>query len=619
MEDERKKKSPPVWRNVLTTCSWAARWVWHHASVLISVAVLVGVFLLGLGFGGKNNAPAAGAHEGHEHPGAIAEAPEETIYYCSMHPQIRQPEPGICPICNMELVPMKGGGGADAGERVLVLSDAASRLAEIQTSLVERRDAKIEIRMVGKVDYDETLVKTIAAWIPGRIERLHADFTGMEVAKGDPLVDIYSPDLYVAQKELLLAHGNQGGPAGLSQDMNVAMLEAAREKLRLWGLTVDQIASLEAQGRPSQTLTIPAPISGTIVKRAATQGMYVREGTPLLTVADLSMVWVILDAYESDLGWLSVGQGVTLTTTSYPGVELEGEVRFIGPFVDERTRTARVRVEVTNRAGLLKPGMFAKAHLYASVSARTAAAELPLVVPATAVLRTGKRAVVYVKLPDTDSPAFEGRTVVLGPRAGDYFVVESGVEEGEEVVTNGAFRIDSALQIQAKPSMMSMPSEEKTDRIPAEFLDGMATVYDAYFRVWDALQGDKGNSAAAEFGRLHNALPGIKTVGLSRKRAEEWSRLSGLIMTHSMAAMGKTDIKELRGHFESVSEAILAAQRTFGHAGQKQHYHMYCPMAHDNQGASWLQESDELLNPYFGAAMLQCGETRKVFEPGTRE
>ncbi|MFH1532196.1 MAG: efflux RND transporter periplasmic adaptor subunit [Pseudomonadota bacterium] len=596
------------------------RWIWQRASIALTFAAIIGAFVLGMRIGDGGD---GGAHEGHAH----GEAPEKVqIFTCAMHPQIRQDGPGICPICNMELVPVKESGEA-TGPRELVLSEAARKLAEVETAPAERKAVDVEIRMIGKVDYDETRVKTIAAWLDGRIEKLHADFTGLEVAAGAPLVDLYSPELYVAQKELLLTRAaigalpesGQEAPAG--PPIQMTMLEAAREKLRLWGLSADQIAAIEARGVASETLTIYAPIGGTVVKKQVQEGMYVKEGTPLLTVADLSVVWVQLEAYESDLTWLRTGQRVALSTEAYPGVALEGVLRFIEPFVDPRTRTADIRVEVPNPNGLLKPGMFIRARVSVPIEESDGlylpsgleAGLLPLVVPKSAVMLTGKRAVIYVAVPDSDSPRYEGRTVVVGPRAGEYYVIKSGVEEGEEVVVKGNFKIDAALQILAKPSMMSMPSENIEEVIPEKFRQSLEPIYAAYFVVWGGLKEDQAEVAAGGYHTLHEALTGVETRLLTPAKQRAWKTIEEPLMKRSMAAMKESNIEELRRHFEAVSAAALAMERTFGHTGKNSHYEMFCPMAFENRGATWLQESDALLNPYFGASMLRCGEVRETF------
>jgi len=448
-----------------------------HGVVLVLAAFVLGFMIRGCW---------QGLDSGHSRAGGDAER-QVTMWTCSMHPQIRQPAPGKCPICAMDLIPVDTG---PIGLREIEFSEEAAKLMEIETSIVERKFVTAEIRMVGKIDYDETRVKNITAWVSGRIDRLYVDFTGITVSKGDHMVYLYSPELISAQRELLLP----------------SLKDAARKKLRLLGLTAEQIEEIEKTEQPTDHITIYAPIGGVVIERHATEGMYVETGTKIYTIADLSNLWVKLDAYESDMMWIRYGQEVEFTTQAYPGRVFKGTISFIDPVLNDKTRTVKVRVNVDNTEGKLKPQMFVKAIVRSSVAGggkvmatemadkwicpmhpdvvKTRAGscdicgmdlvtteslgyvkvdtpkEAPLVIPTSAPLITGKRAVVYVQLPDTEKPTFEGREVVLGPRAGEFYIVESGLAEGEIVVTNGNFKIDSALQIQAKPSMMN-PGGEK--------------------------------------------------------------------------------------------------------------------------------------------------------------
>jgi Cu(I)/Ag(I) efflux system membrane fusion protein len=473
--------------------NWTKSWL-SRKTALITV-LLIAAFIAGLLARPKpsEQAPAGSAETG---------AQKITEWTCSMHPQIRQPKPGKCPLCAMDLIPLEMGA---IGERQIEFSEAAKKLMEIETSAVERKFVTAEIRMVGKIDYDESRVKYITAWTPGRIDRLYVDYTGLPASKGDHMVYLYSPDLLSAQAELIqAAKSAQNISAGSSELINrsiLATLDAAREKLRLLGLTPQQISDIEKSGKPVDHLTIYAPIGGIVIHKNATEGMYVQTGTKIYTIADLSKLWVKLDAYESDMMWLRYGQEVEFTTEAYPGEVFKGQITFIDPVLNAKTRTVKLRVNVDNPDGKLKPGMFVRAVVRAGVAGagrvmdtamsgkwicpmhpeivkeasgncdicqmplKTAeslgyvtvdtSGAAPLVIPASAPLITGKRAVVYVQLPNTEKPTYEGREIVLGLRATDYYIVESGLAEGEIVVTSGNFKIDSALQIQAKPSMMS--------------------------------------------------------------------------------------------------------------------------------------------------------------------
>jgi Cu(I)/Ag(I) efflux system membrane fusion protein len=397
----------------------------------------------------------------------------------------------------MDLIPVAKDSAAEADRpRLVTLSPSARRLAEVAVAPVERRSVAIEIRMVGKVQFDETRLAYISPRVPGRIDRLYANFVGMPVKAGDHLADMYSPELVSAQQELLLAVKSSGGP-GLA----ASLLDATRERLRLWGLTAEQIAEIERSGRVRDHVTFYSPLGGIVVEKEAREGMYVETGMRLFTVADLTRVWVLLDAHESDLAWLGYAQEVAFQAEAYPGETFHGTIAFIAPLLDPNTRTVKVRVNVPNADGRLKPEMFVRAVVRAAVSGdgRVLRPDLrdkwicpmhpeivkggpgacdvcgmplvraedlgyaapdeasvvpPLVIPVSAPLLTGKRAVVYVALPQREG-AYEGREVVLGPRAGDYYLVREGLREGEQVVVNGSFKIDSSLQIQGKPSMMA--------------------------------------------------------------------------------------------------------------------------------------------------------------------
>jgi Cu(I)/Ag(I) efflux system membrane fusion protein len=403
----------------------------------------------------------------------------------------------------MDLVPVDSSGGA--GLREISFSKDALKLMEIQTTPVERKFVEAEIRMVGKVDYDETRVKDITAWVPGRIDRLYVDFTGTQVIQGDHMVYLYSPELISAQAEFLEAAKSvqniNPDSSELIKRLTLATLEAARDKLGLLGLTEKQIEQIEKTGQRPDHITIYAPIGGIVINKHVTEGTYVQTGTMIYTIADLSQLWVQLDAYESDMMWIRYGQEVEFTTEAYPGEVFKGRISFISPTVNPKTRTIKVRLNVSNREGKLKPNMFVRAIVRSKIASggKVMAADMagkwicpmhpsvikdgpgkcdicgmdlvtteslgyvkadlpdkaPLVIPATAALITGKRAVVYVQKPNTEKPTFEGREVVLGARTGNYYLVKDGLVEGEIVVTNGNFKIDSALQIQAKPSMMN--------------------------------------------------------------------------------------------------------------------------------------------------------------------
>ena len=583
-----------------------------------------------------------------------------------MHPQIKLPEFGDCPICGMDLVPM--GDGGDDDPRRLSLSPAAIELAQIQTVPVERRSLTRPVTLSGRIDFDESRLHTIAARVPGRLDRLYVDYTGVQVQEGDHLVSLYSPELLSAQEELLAAQqriqATSGEASEFLAESNQRAYQAAREKLLLWGLSAQQVDAIEARGSAEDQLTLYAPVRGVVLDRLLDPGAYVQEGTPIYRLAELDHLWLQLDAFEQDLSWLRYGQAVDVEVEAYPGEPFSGSVSFLSPVVDPQTRTTRVRVSLENHEGRLKPGMFARAVVHAAVGERglapdrslagkwispmhpeivkdgpgscdvcgmdlvpaeslglvasaDASVELPLVVPRSAVLLTGKRAVVYVDVLGTERPTFEGREVVLGPRAGEHYVVLEGLQEGERVVAQGAFRIDSAMQIQAKPSMMSLSGDQEgaSDAEVKRYRSSLRAYWLAYLDAQQALADDDLERARAALGEALQALALGDRSSLSAAWRAEADGLHTRIERSLQHLDHREDLAGLRVDFEETSLASLSLLRRFGNPLGDTLHEAYCPMAFDDKGAAWVQASDVIANPYFGDEMLRCGELRADFEP----
>jgi membrane fusion protein, copper/silver efflux system len=590
------------------------------------------------------------------------QADTPSVWTCSMHPQIQSPNPGQCPLCGMDLIPVTVGGD-DTGPRELKLTASAATLAGIETEPVRRREVAREVRMVGMVDYDETRLDYITAWIPGRLDRMFVDYTGVLVHEGDHLVEIYSPQLLSAQEELLqaiqtrtrlLESGSQ-----LLRETAEQTVRSAREKLRLWGLGLDQIAEIERTGQTADHITIRAPTGGVVVHKNKNTGDYVNIGDRVYTIADLTRVWIKLDAYESDLSWVRYGQTVNFETESYPGVPFEGQVVFVDPVLTGGTRTVKVRLNVDNQDGRLKPGMFVRAVLNSPLQAdgQTLDPSLagkwvcpmhwdeirdtegacdqcgmplvraetlqqsgdpsekhPLVVPATAVLWTGVRSLVYVREPGEEL-VFRGQEIVLGPRAGAFYVVREGLEEGQLVVTKGAFKIDSALQIEARPSMM-LPPEGSVDQprqeASAAFLEALDPVFLDYLDAQAGLTMDDAEEAKAAARALSSTVRGVDMTLVTGPGHVAWMSLASRLREAAHATADAGSVDEARAGFEALSSAILDLERQFGHREGVLH-EAFCPMAFDNKGASWLQEGEEIKNPYMGSSMPRCGEIRATF------
>jgi Cu(I)/Ag(I) efflux system membrane fusion protein len=396
--------------------------------------------------------------ETREEPAHPAEEPQ--VWTCSMHPQIRQGKPGKCPLCAMDLIPLKT--AASAGEAAIsgqgvVLSAEAIALAGVRTARVSRSKPVKEIRLYGTIQPDERLARSLVAHTGGRIEKLFVNFTGETVRQGQKIATLYSPELLNAQQELLEALKMQSGQP------SPALSGAAREKLRLLKLSDSQIAAIEQSGEASPLVDVVAHTEGIVTAGKVSQGDYVNPGSVLFELADLSKVWAMFDAYEADLPYLKTGDAVTYTLPALPGKTCSGRIAFIDPLLDKTTRTAKIRVETPNPGLLLKPEMYARAVVQASPGG----AEGSLVVPRTAVLWTGRRSIVYVKQPDTSVPAFSLREVELGASLGDAYIILSGIEEGEEIVTGGTFAVDASAQLEGKRSMMN------SDEAPAHATVGV--------------------------------------------------------------------------------------------------------------------------------------------------
>jgi Cu(I)/Ag(I) efflux system membrane fusion protein len=405
-----------------------------------------------------------------------------TIWTCAMHPQIRMDQPGKCPICGMDLIPLRQeAGAANIDPDAIRLTKEAAQLASIQTSIVTHQKPVKEVRLYGKVQADERSIQSQVSHIPGRIEKLMVNFTGEKVNKGQLLAVIYSPELITAQQELL--------EAVKTKQVQSEIYEAAKDKLRQWKLTDSQIADIENSGKVKDNFEILSNTNGVIIARRVNNGDYVDQGTVLFDVTDLSHVWVMFDAYESDLPFIKTGDRLAFTIQAQPGINFAGNIIFIDPVIDPVTRVAKVRIEINNESGRLKPEMFATGIVKADLNQFRD----KLVIPRSAVLWTGTRSIVYIKQKDIEEPVFKMREIELGPSLGNSYIVVNGLNEGEEIVTNGTFSIDAAAQLEGKPSMMN-PQGGKTSSMPGMIMPGDSKAEDKQSMPGMDMPGDtKGN------------------------------------------------------------------------------------------------------------------------------
>jgi membrane fusion protein, copper/silver efflux system len=460
----------------------------------------------------------------------------ETVWTCSMHPQIQLPESGQCPICFMDLIEVvKESDKNRQSLRQISFDRRARKLAEVEVHPVTRGHAATEVHMVGKIDYDETRVGTITSWVNGRIDKLFVDYTGSQVRRGQAMANIYSPELVTAQAELIQALAafkrTKTSENAIIRNTASRTLNASREKLRLLGLSSKQLEGIEQLGKPTNHITLTAPLSGIVIKKDVNEGMYVKTGSPIYTLADLKRLWIILEAYESDLQSISLGQQVDFTVESYPGTAFQGQVAYIDPLVNEKSRTIRIRLNVENSDGKLKPGMFVRAISSSSAPTDSSAEEAPLLIPISAPLITGKRALVYVQV-ENQPGTYIGREIVLGARQGGFYQVKSGLMEGELLVTRGNFKIDSAIQLQARPSMMNpyFENASQTEKTyPTLFISKLNLLNSAFAELSKAIHDENKAAIQSQLNIFTSSLGNIDASPLDEEDKLSWQELSMLI------------------------------------------------------------------------------------------
>ena len=586
--------------------------IFSNQYIRYGLFIVIGLFFGWLLFHSSSSAEDQRNHSVEEH--------KAEIWTCSMHPQIRMDKPGKCPICGMDLILLNQNTSVGMDPDAIYFTKEAAQLANVMTSIVSNEKSIKEIRLYGKVQADERLLQSLVAYIPGRIEKLFVNFTGESVSRGQLLALIYSPELITAQQELL--------ESIKTKELFPEIYEAAKEKLLQWKLSSKQIDAIEKSGKVKNNMEVYATSGGIVTAKRVNNGDYVSQGSVLFDISDLSHVWVMFDAYESDLPFLKKGNKMEFTIQALPGSTYNGTIIFIDPVIDPINRVAKVRIEINNQDGKLKPEMFATGIVKANLDQY----QNKMVIPKSAVLWTGKRSVVYIKQPG-DDPIFKIREIELGPMLGNSYVVLKGLTDGEEIVTEGAFSVDAAAQLEGKPSMMNrvggaavtghegMPgmsgnadkTEAKNTAVNQKAKDALKPVYLAYLNLKDALAADHISDAQTAGNNMQKALSKVDMSLFSGASHEIWMKYQNNLKSALQPFPNFKNIEEIRKAFQQLSETMIALTNSFKPYGQTV-YIQHCPMADNNKGANWLSQFKEIKNPYFGDKMLKCGETTAIIE-----
>jgi Cu(I)/Ag(I) efflux system membrane fusion protein len=586
---------------------------------IIYIAVLViGVVMGWVLFGGSSNKESEHNHS------EMTETNQ--MWTCSMHPNIMQPEPGDCPICGMDLIPAESSADGLAADQ-FKLTENAIALANIQTSIVGNGQADDNaIKLSGKIVENEEANAAQVSYFSGRIESLNVSFTGEKVSKGQLLATIYSPELYAAQQELLTA-------ASLKESQP-ALYMAVRNKLKLWKLSENQINQIETSGKVKENFPVHATVSGTVSEKLVEQGDYIKQGQPLLKIANLNTVWANFDVYENQIDLFKKGQDLIVTTNAYTNKEFKGKVDFIDPVLNTRTRTVKLRTVLNNKDEVFKPGMFVEG----KIKGLTSSEKEVLSIPSSAILWTGKRSVVYLKA-NLNETIFELREIILGNRVGDNYQVLEGLTNGDEIVTNGTFTVDAAAQLQGKKSMMNKEGGKTTTgheehlgveetastnkenhsnkneriKVSKDFQNQLKIVFNDYIDLKNALVGDDSKKVASASKKLLSHLSKVDMKLLQDDETHKhWMSLEKELKASATSISNTSKIAGQRAYFKSLSSDLTNAIEVFGI--NEKVFHQFCPMADNNNGAYWLSKEEKVINPYFGNAMLTCGEVKQVIE-----
>ncbi|MGB5943337.1 MAG: efflux RND transporter periplasmic adaptor subunit [Leeuwenhoekiella sp.] len=557
----------------------------------IGIAILVGLGLGYLFFGNSENG------EGDHDASHQASHSAETLWTCSMHPQILREESGDCPICGMDLIKAESQGAGLAANQFR-MTDNALALANIQTSVVGGTDVKGSrtLQLSGEIAVNEDATATQPAHFDGRIESLAITSLGQKVSKGQKVATAYSPALVAAQQELITTFK--------LKESQPQLYQAVRNKFKNWMIPNALLDQVERTGEVKTRFPIYAHVSGVVTEISVNEGAHIMDGMPIFKVSDLDEVWAEFDAYERQLNQIEVGQEFNMTVNALPNKSFIGTVSFIDPILDGSSRTVSVRAILSNPNGILKPGMF----VTANIDGTPMEGGNLLTVPASAVMWTGERSLVYVKS-NTGQPVFDMREVTLGQKLGDVYEVSEGLTAGEEIVTHGTFTVDAAAQLSGKASMMNGQSRSADNSkrsedlvLPEDFQLKLKEALPGYLDLKDAFYNSEAEKVSAEAKKLKQQWENIEEFDLEagvKTRFLQVIRQLNILET-------TTNLKRQREVFVLLNENLVPLVETLSIIDTTI-YKQRCPMANNSQGAVWLSRDIKIENPYYGDEMPNCG------------
>ncbi|WP_167596738.1 efflux RND transporter periplasmic adaptor subunit [Leeuwenhoekiella sp. ZYFB001] len=557
---------------------------------IVAFSLTTLVLGLALGYFLFNTSEEAKEVPTHEH------SEDTALWTCSMHPQILRNEPGDCPICGMDLIPTQQE-SAGLAVNQFRMTERAIALADIQTTVVGNSgEITSELKLSGTIAINDDQVATQPAHFDGRVERLMVTSVGQQVRRGQQVATIYSPELVAAQQELVTA--------AKLKDKQPKLYEAVRNKFKNWMISDALLDEIETTGNTVTRFPIYAHVAGVVRELMASEGAHIMDGNPIFKVANLNTVWAEFDAYEHQINQLKIGQDLEITTNAYPDQRFKAKISYIDPVLNSATRTVTVRATLTNPQEVLKPGMFIETKLMGSASEASA-----ITVPASAVLWTGDRSLVYVK-PKSDQSVFEMREVTLGTKSGDYYEVLNGLSPGTEIVTNGTFTVDAAAQLSGKKSMMHQGTGSELQetapnfQLSEAFQKNLNAVLPSYFALKDAFVASDEQEVQKASETFREDIEALKVDGSST----EVQSLLATVFEQAAKISNSSALAEQREYFISLNVHLTPLVQN-STAIKPYLFVQRCPMANNSQGAIWLSNSDEIKNPYYGEAMLTCGST----------